>query len=170
MEPIDALNISRFHLVDMFTSVTDALQIDVIISLFTKPSHLRVVVTTLTFGLGINCPDVCQIVHVGIPVDLESYIQEIGHAGKTGHLVLVTLLKAITYHVYEKSIKGYTGKDSQYRRDAPFQKMESYRQIHIGSNCYCCDVCALVCGCCSCSQKLAIVVSLKIWSSNFVNK
>ena len=39
-EPIDAPNIPRFRLVDMFTSVTDQHQKDEIISLFTKQSQL----------------------------------------------------------------------------------------------------------------------------------
>ena len=52
-EPIDAPDISRYRLVDMFTSVTDAQHEDLIISSFTKPSHLRVV-ATVAFGLGIN--------------------------------------------------------------------------------------------------------------------
>ena len=157
-EPIDAPNISRFRLVDMFTSVTDAQQKDIIISLFTKPSHLRVVVATVAFGLGIDCPDVRQIIHVGMPEDLESYIQETGRAGRDGQPALVTLLKARTYHVCEKSIKDYAANNSQCRRDALFEEMESYRRINIGTNCYCCDVCASLCDCGSCSQKHAVFV------------
>ena len=64
--------------------VSQMLNKSVIVSLFTKPSHLRVAVATVAFGLGINCPDVCQIVHFGMPVDLESYIQETGRAGRDG--------------------------------------------------------------------------------------
>ena len=33
-----------------------------------------------------------------------------------------------------------------------------YRHTHIGSTCYCCDVCAMSCECGSCSQKLAMFV------------
>ena len=92
-KPIDVPNISRFRLVDMFTSVTKDQQKDVIIGLFTKPSHLRVVVAMVAFGLGINCPDVRQIFHVGMPVNLESYIQETNRAGRNGKPALITLLK-----------------------------------------------------------------------------
>ena len=78
-EPMDALNIPRFRLVDMFTSITDQHQNDEIISLFTKPIQLRVVIATIAFGLGIDCPDVRQIT---LPDDIESYIQETGRAGR----------------------------------------------------------------------------------------
>ena len=88
----------------MFTSVTDAQHKDLIISSFTMPSHLRVVATVAS-GLGINCLDVRQIVHVGMPDDLESYIQETGRAGRDGQPAFITLLKARIYHVCEKSIK-----------------------------------------------------------------
>ena len=83
-EPIDAPNIPRFRLVDMFTSVTDSRHKQLIISSFTKPSHLRVVIATVAFGLGIDYPDVRQIVHVGMTEDIESYVQETGQAGRDG--------------------------------------------------------------------------------------
>ena len=50
-EAMDALNIPRFRLVNMYTSVTDQHHKDEIISLFTKPSQLRVVIATIAFGL-----------------------------------------------------------------------------------------------------------------------
>ena len=132
-EPIDAPNISRICLVDIFTSVTDARHKDLIISSFTKWSHLRVGVASVAFELGINCPDVRQIVHVGMPDDLEfyMYIQETGRAGRERQTALVTLLKARMYHVCVKNIKDYGDSDSQCRKDALFQAMESYTHIHI---------------------------------------
>lgn len=159
-EPTDAPNIPRFRLVEMFTSVTEAKQKELIISLFTKPSHLRVVIATVAFGLGIDCPDVRQIVHVGMTEDVESYIQETGRAGRDGQPALATLLKARTYHMCEKSMKEYAANESQCRRDTLFQFMENYEHHHLGSDCLCCDICALSCVCGSCSQKLAPFVVL----------
>ena len=68
-EPTDAPNLSMFRLVDVFTSVTDQQQKDGIIVSFTRNSHLRIVISTVAFGMGVDCADVRQIVHVGMPDD-----------------------------------------------------------------------------------------------------
>ena len=91
-EPIDAPDLSAFRLVDVFTSVTDQPQKDGIINAFTRNSHLRIVISTVAFGMGVDCADVRQIVHVGMPDDTESYIQETGWAGRDGKPSLAILL------------------------------------------------------------------------------
>ena len=129
-------NIPRFRLVDMYTNVTDKHHKDIIIELFTRPSQLRVIIATIAFGLGVNCPDVRQIVHVGMPEDVESYIQETGRAGRDGDTALATLLKARTYHHCDKNIKEYTANTSICRRDTLFQFMPNYTREQLGSNCF----------------------------------
>ncbi len=72
-EPIGAPNISRFRLVDMFTNPTQKIVKDDIITTFSKEgTQLRIVICTVAFGMGIDCPDVCQIVHWGPSADIES--------------------------------------------------------------------------------------------------
>ena len=95
--PTDAPNVPQFRLVEMFTSVTDAAQKDYIIKAFTGESHLRIVIATIAFGMGIDCPDVRQVVCIGLPDDTESYMQETGWAGRDGKLSIVTLLKNQMY-------------------------------------------------------------------------
>ena len=56
----------------------------IIVSNFTNPSHLRAFIATVTFGMGIDCSDVRQVVHLGLPSDIESYVQETGRAGRDG--------------------------------------------------------------------------------------
>ena len=45
---------------------------------------IRIVISTIAFGMGVDCADVRQIVYVGMPDDTESYIQETGRAGRDG--------------------------------------------------------------------------------------
>ena len=91
-DPVYAPNLSRFRLVDVFTSVTDQHQKDGIINAFTRDSQLKIVIATVAFGIGIDCPDVRQIVHIGVPDDVELYIQETGRAGRDGQPSLAMLL------------------------------------------------------------------------------
>ena len=47
-------------------------------------SRLRVVIATAAFGMGINCPDVSQIIHLRSPCSLLNYGQESGRCGRDG--------------------------------------------------------------------------------------
>ena len=62
--PIGAPNISKFRLVDMYTSPTKSDVKDNIVSTFCdEESTLHVVICTVAFGMGIDCPNVQQIIH-----------------------------------------------------------------------------------------------------------
>ena len=152
--PEDAPDIPQFRLVEMFTSVTDPGHKSQIIQLFQEESKLRVVVATVAFGMGIDCSNVRQIVHVGLPDDICSYIQETGRAGRDGEVSLVTLLQCRTYHSVDEDIRQYVANTTECRRDVLFRDMESYSHTDMGSKCLCCDICAKCCTCGTCGDKL----------------
>lgn len=103
------------QLVDMFTSVTDPGHKLEIIQLFKEQTSLRVFIATIAFGMGRDCPDVRQIIHIGIPDHICNYIQETGRAGRDGGASLVTLVRKRTYHTVDDDIKQYVANTSEYR-------------------------------------------------------
>ena len=153
-EPCDAPNIADFRLVDMFASCTDEATKRKILALFTKPSQLRIIIATVAFGMGIDCPDVHEIIHFGPPDDLEAYIQETGRAGRDGSTAYVTLLKTKGWKRYaDDSMTNYIENTNQCRRKKLFSEMEGYKTVHNEHLCLCCDICAITCTCILCSQK-----------------
>ena len=98
--------------------------------------------------MGLDCPDVQQIVHIGLPANVCNYIQETGGAS------LVTLLKYSSYHPVDEDIKQYVDNTSQRRRDALFRDMDTYCHVDMGSKCLCCDICMKTCFCGACENKM----------------
>jgi ATP-dependent DNA helicase RecQ len=59
-----------------------------------KNDRARVIVATVAFGMGIDKPDIRYVVHADLPLNIESYYQEIGRAGRDGDAAHCLLLFA----------------------------------------------------------------------------
>ena len=97
------------RLVDMFHSGTQVEVKDKIIRYFKDPtSNLRIVIATIAFGLGIDCPNVRQVVHYGPPEDVESYVRHIGRAGRDNERSCSLLLHGPGLYRYtDEYLKDY---------------------------------------------------------------
>ena len=99
----------------------------------------------MAFGLGVNCPDVQyrNVIHLGAPDDIESYIQETGRAGRDdlpSQAILIN--KRAHLSTTEEHMKQYIQSKGVCRRHLLFHGMEGYKPSeHTIALKDCCDVC-----------------------------
>ena len=128
LSPPDAPNQSRFRVVDMFTSITDLNVKTQIVKSFTiSDAPLRIVISTLAFGMGIDCPDVRSVVHLGPPDDTDLYIQQTGRAGRDGAPARANLLwNKLNARFVQQRMKDYCHNREICRRDFLFSDYNGY--------------------------------------------
>ena len=139
----------RFRLVDMFHGGTPEMVKKHIVSQLTLPdSCLRVVICTIAFGMGINCSNVVESIHFGVPKSIETYVQESGRIGRDGSSSTSRILyNAMLLRGADHLMRSYV-KETHCRRDTLMKNFEN----HVGNEpngCHCCDNCAKKCTCSS---------------------
>ena len=65
------------------------------------------VIATVSFGMGINCPDVREVIHQGSPPDIEMYLQESGHGGRDGLSATAILHNVPVVKNIDETMKEY---------------------------------------------------------------
>ena len=152
-EPVGAPDLSRFRLVEMYTKCTESDVKTQIVSSFTGTSCLCIVCATVAFGLGVNCPDVTQVINFGAPNDAESYIQETGRGGRDGNPALALLLRyGKSRRFCDQNIKEYEENTDVCRRNFLHRDMDNYERKDLGIPCLCCDICSRKCSCGNCKS------------------
>ncbi|MGG0716658.1 RecQ family ATP-dependent DNA helicase [Robertmurraya massiliosenegalensis] len=71
--------------------------------------QLEIICATSAFGMGVNKEDIRFVIHYHMPLQIESYLQEIGRAGRDGNNSLAILLyspgdEALSYHLVENEL------------------------------------------------------------------
>ena len=63
---------------------TTEMKQEILKQLCSQESTIRVVFATVAIGMGVDIPDIRQIIHVGPPCSVKAYFQETGRAGRNG--------------------------------------------------------------------------------------
>ena len=93
--------------------------------------------------MGVNCPDVRVVIHLGPPDYIESYIQETGRGGREGHPSQAILYTKRNYsQTVCQDMKTYCQNNMECRRYLLFCNMEGYNSsLHRVCSSNCCDIC-----------------------------
>lgn len=151
-EPPGAPNLSRYRLMDMYTSVTAVPVKDNIEKSMKIPdATLRVLACTTAFGMGVDCKGVRIVLHWGPPSDIEGYIQEVGRGGRddeTSKAILYFDSKSLKNS--DKAVKEYCTNTEICRRQQLLSNFpDDYTRDEHGT-CACCDICQKNCKCATC--------------------
>lgn len=114
-----------------------------------REGHIRVLVCTIAFGMGVDMKGVCRVIHFGPSKNIENYVQECGRAGREGQQSTCLLLyNGLMSARCNPDIKDYIETDTQCRRKQIFDHFPGGFIVHENVNGHnCCDVCARNCSC-----------------------
>ena len=108
--------------------------------------NVRILICTIAFGMGVNCKGVYRVIHFGLSLNIELYVQECGRAGHDGtDSVCILLHNGLLSSQCSADMCEYIGGD-KCRRQQLLEQFPSQSELH-ASGCKCCDICASKCDC-----------------------
>ena len=142
-----------FRLVDMYTRASSIdMKKKVLASFVTTDSKLRIIIATAAFSMGIDCPDICNVIHFGPPTHIEQCVQESGRAGRDGMPSTALLLYGNPRKHMQQKMLDYCNNSAACHRTTLFKHFLFYEGNEVSIfKCKCCDICALNCTCNECS-------------------
>ena len=157
----------KLRLVEMYHAGTPEAVKSHILETVTNPTgHIRVLICTIAFGMGIDCCYMTRVIHFGGSKCIESYLQECGRAGRRGERSLCILIHNGQMLKYsDEDIKLYVHSTNCRRKDllAAFSKVVEEEVV---TGCRCCDICAQNC---LCSDNSKCLLNLNLFGNSGTN-
>lgn len=129
--------------VEQFCGILDEDTKKAITSEFAAPhSTIRVLVSTVAFGMGVDIPDIRRVVHWGAPSDTLSYWQEVGRAGRDGGAATAVLYDVPRRRTSEAFAKLMTSPaDGCLRKRVLAEFALPGMKEHVSASDVCCSAC-----------------------------
>ena len=143
----DAVPNCKRRLVDMYHAGTpDPVKRHISKDMAKGDGHIRILISTIAFGMGVDCKQVSRIIHFGPSKNIECYIQESGRAGRDGcQSKCILLFNGLLSTHCTQDMKEFLRSDKACRREL---LMKAFGYQHVASNRHsCCDNCAIACEC-----------------------
>jgi ATP-dependent DNA helicase RecQ len=109
--------------------------------------HIRVLISTIAFGMGIDCKQVNKIIHFGPSKNIECYVQESGRAGRDGTVgECILLYNGLLSTHCSRDMKELLHDENACRREL-LLKPFGFIPVPVNHKHTCCDNCAKTCNC-----------------------
>lgn len=139
---------------------TSQMKDEILRELCSMRSTVRVVFATVEMGIGVDIPDIRQVIHVGPPCNVKAYFQETGRAGRDRKPV-----SAILHYNNRDIAKNRSGMQDDMRdfcnnkqnlclRYLLLKALDYNHDMHMKSLHLCCSVCKQQCQCSECLYML----------------
>ncbi len=134
---------------NMYHSMTlDTIKVAIRDDMAASDGQIRILFATNAAGMGVNFEDTHQVVHFGVPTDMDTYVQQLGRAGRSnssqGHSLILYSRKQL--RTVDAEMLSYVKDMESCRRSyvaQSYQATSSSEQLgHL-----CCDNCAIDCTC-----------------------
>ncbi|XP_072033275.1 putative ATP-dependent DNA helicase Q1 [Amphiura filiformis] len=105
---------------------------------------VRVLFSTVAFGMGVDVKGLHTVVHFGSPEGTNDYLQETGRAGRQGEESVAVLMhhsKAFVIRKPSKVMKEYVANETLCRRKKQLQDFGGTGSNKPSHTYTCCDVC-----------------------------
>lgn len=166
--PLGSKEVSKNMLIGMYHAKTlQKYKERVSESLFDGGGICRVVFASTALGMGVNIPDVRQVIHYGPPRQMVDFVQEIGRAGRDGKPAKSLLFYAgVHLKKCEQIVKEYARTDTVCLRKLLLDKFgASTCDTNEPHNC--CRICHMTCLGKSCKVELPSFVQAESNAATF---
>lgn len=109
---------------------------------------IRVLIATNAAGMGVNFKDVNNIIHFGPPKDMDSFVQQLGRAGRDGSQTAMALLlfHSRQCRKLDDDMKRYISNKDSCRRQILLSAYNCNPPLDRVKH-LCCDICTSTCSC-----------------------